>query len=143
MSDQELRGGFFPSEDQYIDENRVMGSRGTADYDVPIISDQLSSWLQNAPTFPSTSIEEAHEGYSNMLNGLSSFEVPSPLPSEQMNPGQISCSEEIILSGLEKGQSSGPKRTRASDSLEMQTKEIDVSRNGLLSFPYFYSVKSR
>ncbi|KAI3454034.1 hypothetical protein Pfo_010697 [Paulownia fortunei] len=125
MSDQEPGGVFIPSEDQDSDDNRLTGSRGIINYDIPLISDQLSLWLQNAPTSSSISMEEAHEAarYTNILKDLSRFEVPSSLPLQQCD--QIPCSEDIILHGLEKGQSGDAKRKLASDTLEMQTKESD------------------
>lgn len=120
MSDQEYSGQLYPSEDQDCDN-------------IPIISDHhWSLWHhQNGPTSPSFSMEEVdHEAahYSNILNDLSRFEVPSSLPLQELNPGtDIPCSKDIILNSLEKGQSSGTKRKHASDFLEMQEKERDVS----------------
>lgn len=141
MSNNQVPDGvFFTSEDQ----DSLMGSSGTINYDIQQSFDPLSLW--HSPPFSSISLEEAyHEigGYSNMLTDLSSFEAPSSLQPQQVNTSEIPCLEEIVLHGLEKGQSSGTKRKQASDSLQMQTEETDVSGRVLFSFLCYIKNSSR
>lgn len=129
---QETDGVFLPTiEDQDCDENRLTGLRAMIQNDMnPLISDQMSLGT-TSPPFTSFSIEEmVHEAEARYSNYILSTDLSrfGSLPLQQVSPCQIPCSEEIVLCGLSKGQSSGIKRKHDSLSLQMQTEEqIHVS----------------